>query len=166
MHGAKRAVTLIVLLPSIVLGCKERPASDGASSSPGRLMGAESAGSAVAARDEAGNEFTLLSNAVSPPEDWPKDIPLFPGASLKSSGQSERARTLVLNVSAEPDEVLDFYEKRLPAMKRRSWRAVSQGKVLVLQDERNERKVMVAVRRRGAGRASVRLAVSRGAAPD
>jgi hypothetical protein len=77
-------------------------------------------GKTISGVSKNGKQVTALGEGVSMPADFPKQVPIYPGASLTmshadNSGPPKYA--LVFNVAEEPDKVVAYYKNELKGFK-------------------------------------------------
>ncbi len=124
-------------------------------------------GARVVAHDEQGNEYAVDTRGADVPADWPRDIPVIPGAKITAHARSEKATTLVLQVAQKPQRVIEYYEGELSDMARKSFKDSAGKLTLVLASKEGTRQVMVSANEPDIdGKVAVHLAVNQGKASE
>ena len=79
------------------------------------------------------------------PEDFPKDIPVYPGATSIIHTSVKNGRTLQLKTSDAADKVIAFYKEKLKA---EGWKQVSESPtaaITLLMNTKDKRTLSVVV---------------------
>jgi hypothetical protein len=85
----------------------------------------------------------VLAAAAKLPSDFPNDIPICPGASVKQAGATAKER-VVLETADSKDKVLAFYKAELPKNGRKMEKAYS-GSPDAMQGIKGDRMVSMGV---------------------
>jgi hypothetical protein len=93
----------------------------------------------------ADGSVVVSGEGVKVPEDFPRDVPVYPGsklASAVSAAQSGAAgHMLTLQTSDSPDKVASFYKSKFPGWEVKMEMSSGGGKVLLLQSPDGKRSV-------------------------
>lgn len=68
-------------------------------------------------KNDKGEEVTLDGQSGKVPDNWPKDIPAYPGAKVTASLLTGKNGMLMLETSDSTDKVLAFYKANVGGMK-------------------------------------------------
>lgn len=73
------------------------------------------------------------------PEDWPSDVPLYPGGKVTMSMSSAGQHVLSLETADTPDQAVAFYKSKLSAMKQEATMTTEQQSMLAFKDDTGRR---------------------------
>jgi hypothetical protein len=134
-----------------------------------RQVGVDTSGERVSikTKDDKGNEFILEPGGGKVPEDWPKDVPIYPGAVVAANAKSSKANTLVLQVDDSPQQVIDFYKGKLSSMEQKAFMDIGGKFMMTLAEKDGRRQIMVNAganegKAAAKGKTYVHLAVNEG----
>jgi len=65
-----------------------------------------------------------LGGGTSLPKNFPKDVPIYPGARIEAGGRMGKDVAVTLKTSDSPDQVQEFYQK---ALQRQGWKVEVTG---------------------------------------
>lgn len=87
----------------------------------------QSSKNGVVLADKSGKETVRVdTTSGKPPEDWPSEVPLYPGGKVQMSMQLGRGATLTLATPDPIPKVIEYYETQLARMPQS--KAVETGK--------------------------------------
>jgi hypothetical protein len=78
------------------------------------------------------------------PEDWPSDVPLYPGAKVTMSMSNAGQHVLSLETTDTPEQAVEFYKSKLSALKQEGTMATEQQTMIAYKDETG-RRVQLAI---------------------
>ena len=109
----------------------------------------------------ADGSVAVSGEGVKLPEDFPKDVPLYPGATLSSAVTAARSETaghlLTFQTSDAPEKVGAFYKSKFSTWKVKMEMSSGGGKVLLLQSPDEKRSLTVVANPAGGGQTTVSL---------
>jgi hypothetical protein len=76
------------------------------------------------------------------PDDWPREIPTYPGAKVNMSMMTGKDGMLMLETTDAPDAILAFYKAKL-GMKQQSEVNMESTRIVTFEDEANRRTLAV-----------------------
>ena len=111
----------------------------------------------VTVKSEKGNvQFSGAGSKI--PDDWPKDIPVYPGAQVKMSMSNSEQQLLALETTDSPDQAVAFYKSKLSAMKQEGTMSTEQQTMLGYKDD-NGRHVQLSIGKDQGGGSGTSIAV-------
>lgn len=135
-------------------GCGSRTVAPGVTASQdGENVTVKSLGSKT--------EFTTGETSVDLPEGFPKDIPLYPGATVKVASESAGMTMASLQTSDSSKQVWDYYKKEFGDEK---WKVVSTintpdgGQISVEKDKQVCNVIIAADKKSGGATATFMVA--------
>ena len=76
-----------------------------------------SKGFSIKSKNDKGEEVVIDGQSGKVPDNWPKDVPAYPGAKVTASFTSGKNGMLMLETADSAEKVLAFYKSSLPSMK-------------------------------------------------
>jgi hypothetical protein len=159
-HGARFAFGLLAvswLLGLLLPGCRS------AEVSPKKELSTQPAPQAVAPLAPAGQEpaVTSLNTSGKPPEDWPSEVPLYPGAKIQMSLKLERGSTLTLETPDTSAQLIEYYKTQLASLPPSSLVDMGTNQTLLWSDPSKPLQVTLALRAAAGGGTRATLIVTR-----
>ena len=96
-----------------------------------------SSGSVTVKSDKGTVAFNSAGNKV--PEDWPSDVPVYPGSKVTMSMSSVGQHVLTLETTDTPEQAVAFYKSKLSALKQEATMATEQQTMLAYKDDTGRR---------------------------
>lgn len=84
------------------------------------------------------------------PDNWPKDVPIYPGAKITMTISNDEQHVLSLETTDSPEQAVAFYKAKLSSMKQEAAMSTPQQDMLVYKDG-NERLVQLAIGKDSGG---------------
>ncbi len=100
-------------------------------------------GASFKGKDKAGREVIYDARSGKVPDDWPKDIPVYPNTKVKASLQGNGTRTLMMESEDSPDKVVAFYKSKLSSLEEEASMNTNGSWLLSFKDKPGKRTVMV-----------------------
>ncbi|MBN1654415.1 MAG: hypothetical protein JXA30_11655 [Deltaproteobacteria bacterium] len=95
--------------------------------------------------DKKGNEVRLETGAQLP-QDWPKKIPVYPGAEIEHSlAVSKRNYTISMLTSDSQSKVIEFYRSKLSELKQEAQMDMGEQKMLRLKGTLEGEEMVVTI---------------------
>ncbi|MEY4545285.1 MAG: hypothetical protein RL685_1480 [Pseudomonadota bacterium] len=116
-------------------------------------------GQPVADQDHQGP--VRLDTSGKPPEDWPSEVPLYPGAKIQMSMKLERGATLTLETADTSSQVSEYYKTQLASLPPSSVVDLGQNQTLLWSDPRKPLQVTLALSATDGGKTRATLIVTR-----
>ncbi len=95
----------------------------------------------------ADGSVVVSGDGVKLPEDFPKDVPVYPGAKIASAVSSAQSGTsghmVTLETSDSPDKIATFYKAKFSGWQVKMEMSSGGGKVLLLESPDAKRSVTV-----------------------
>jgi hypothetical protein len=162
-----KRLTVVLALGLLVLttgGCrkiKEKIAEKAAEKALEKATGGKvdidtSGGGKVTFRDPKTGGTVQTGSGTKLPDDWPSDVPIYPGSTVFASASSPKQKYVHLQTKASPDAIVTFYKGKLPG-KVMSEVNVGTGRSLALKDGERTIGVITAAADKGT---SVQLTVA------
>ena len=148
------AAIVLAALPALT-GCRKREYVG----PHGETVQYDAKGKSITVTTTDGSVY-VGGEGVRVPEDFPKDVPLYPGsklASAVSAAQSGSSGHMVtLQTSDPPEKVSSFYKSKFSAWRVKMEMSSGGGKVLLLQSPDEKRSITVVANASG-GQTTVTL---------
>lgn len=117
----------------------------------------------LSGKSDSGESHVELGEAARIPADFPKTIPIFPGAKIVAAvdmtDKGKRSHVVTLSADVKPDAVLQFYEQRLPSFGKVDKVSLGGMRVLSAEDGKGT-SVNVLVTDGGDGTSTIQLTAS------
>jgi hypothetical protein len=84
------------------------------------------------------------------PDNWPQDVPLYPGSKVTMSMSNPTQQMLSLETADSPEKAIEFYKGKLSAMKQEAAMNTEQQSMLYYKDA-NGRQVQLAIGKESGG---------------
>lgn len=84
------------------------------------------------------------------PDTWPKDVPLYPGATITMAISNDKQHMLGLETADSPEQAVAFYKDKLASMKQEVAMSTPQQEMLAYEDG-NGRVVQLAIGKESGG---------------
>jgi hypothetical protein len=110
-------------------------------------------------KDNQGRDVVYDAKSGKVPDNWPSDVPVYPGVTVKASLQGNGNRTLVLESTDSPEKVVAFYKGKLSGMKQEADMNMNGSMMLSFDDTPKQRKVLITAAVQG-DKTAVNLAVT------
>jgi hypothetical protein len=104
-------------------------------------------GASFKGKDNEGRDITYDARSGKVPDNWPKDIPVYPNTKVKASLQGNGTRTLMMESEDSPDEVVAFYKSKLSSLEEEASVSSNGSWLLSFKDKPGKRTVMVTASR-------------------
>jgi hypothetical protein len=99
----------------------------------------------VISSKDAKNTMRLDTTSGKVPDDWPKDIPMYPGSKIDMSMKLGAGYTLTQETLDPPAKVAEFYKAQLGKMQSRSSVDIGKNQTLQWSDDRQPLQVTLAL---------------------
>jgi hypothetical protein len=99
----------------------------------------------VIASKDGENTMRLDTMSGKVPDDWPKDIPMYPGSKIELSMKLGSGYTLTQETPDPPAKVAEFYKAQLAQMQSRSSVDIGKNQTLQWSDEQKPLQVTLAL---------------------
>ncbi|MEY2930125.1 MAG: hypothetical protein RL033_874 [Pseudomonadota bacterium] len=113
----------------------------------------------VADQDHQG--LARLDTSGKPPEDWPSEVPLYPGAKIQMTMKLERGATLTLETADTRAQVSEYYKTQLASLPPSSIVDMGKNQTLLWSDPRKPLQVTLALSATEGGKTRATLIVTR-----
>jgi hypothetical protein len=94
-------------------------------------------------KNDKGEEVVLDGQSGKVPDNWPKDIPAYPGAKVTASLLSGKNGMLMLETSDSTEKVLAFYKSNLGSMKEEANMNAGGTSIVTYEDKAAGRELAV-----------------------
>lgn len=137
--------------PEMAPAAPASPAADAKAAKQARKQAERAAAMAVPEPDETGLEG-IFGNGAKVPDDFPKDVPLYPGARPTANMSAAGEGTLVVfEVSDGPEKVYDFYQDQLASGGWEIASSASMGGEWMIHALKDERATHISITGEGSG---------------
>ena len=116
-------------------------------------------GASFKGKDSQGRDVIYDARSGKVPDDWPKDIPVYPNTKVTASLQGSGSRTLMLESQDSPDKVIEFYKSKLASLSEDAVMNTDGTWLVLFKDKPGKRSVIVTVSPNN-DKTSVNLAVT------
>ena len=99
----------------------------------------------VIASKDGKNTMRLDTTSGKVPDDWPKDVPMYPGSKIAMSMKLGRGYTLTQETPDPPAKVAEFYKAQLGKMQSRSAVDIGKNQTLQWSDDQQPLQVTLAL---------------------
>jgi hypothetical protein len=147
-----------VLSSTLLVGCGGSPAANTNTA----------AGNSAAPKNAAAPTTTTVNTPSGPatastgslPADFPKDVPVYPGATIVSASNVGGTSGAVLSTADEGDKVAAYYKDELAKQGWSSPQAMNAGGTNVVRATKEKRQVAVSITKGADGKTSVSLGIT------
>lgn len=155
-------VVALVLLAVVLGGCNkikeklaEKAAEKVVESTTGEDVDLSSSSGGATITDKKSGTKVTAGSAARLPDDWPADVPPYPGAKLAGAFSSPQSMSITMQTDDDPPKVASFYKDKLRGMKNTA--TLDLGAQQVLTFDESKRTVSVTV---GAGNSATTITIA------
>jgi hypothetical protein len=155
---APRALIVLPFLAALLAGLsstgcrrmREKAEEEAIERATGGKVHIDTAGQGVTVASPDGGASVAWGASAKVPDDFPKNVPIYPGASIKGSvSTNDRGKSgfvLTMDCSDTPDPVVTYYKTQLgSSMKSTMDMSSGLGHMMTFQDEANKQVVNVVI---------------------
>jgi hypothetical protein len=97
----------------------------------------------ISVHSDKGN-FDLNAGGGKIPDNWPKDVPVYPGARFQSSMGNDERQLLSVLTPDSPDKAVEFYKAKFASLKQEA-NMVTDRQTLISYREPSGRQIQVSI---------------------
>jgi hypothetical protein len=127
--------------PRVVEAPVERVVED----ETGKQVAVQVSPQGVVVKSKDKDSVRLDTSSGKPPEDWPSEVPLYPGAKINMSMKLGRGFTLTLETQDTAAKVAEFYKAQLSSLQQQNSVDLGKGQTLVWSDDKKPLQVTLAL---------------------
>jgi hypothetical protein len=146
MKNEEKKMKRFLIFPALLLtfaACKKQEYVN----ARGDKVEVEQDGKSVKVTTKDGSAVYTGGSGTVVPADFPKDVPIYPGANVTASVSGSQTtgggHMVTFETGDSPDKVTDFYKAKLSGWKTSMEMATGNGKMLILTSPDDKRSVSV-----------------------